>query len=95
MTQVPSPNIRQLPILVGLLGALVGAALFYGVTTNIALALILGAPIGMLIGIIAYRTVPRLMRRPESRTAQLNGAAPAPPTIEEQAKPDFRMKINS
>lgn len=97
MTQAPTPSTRtsQLPIIIAVIGALVGAALFYGITTNIALAIILGAPIGLLVGIIAYRAIPRLMHPPTSTTAQLNGAAPPAPTIEEQAKPDFRMKTKS
>jgi hypothetical protein len=95
MTQAPNTNTRLLPFFVGIIGALVGAAFFFGVTMDIAVALILGAPIGLLFGIIGLRAFPRLMQRNVSRTAQLNGAAPAPPTIEEQAKPSFRMKIKS
>ena len=95
MTQASGPYAKQLPYLVGLLGALVGAAFFYGITMDIAVALILGAPIGLLAGIISYRAVPRIRHGNDSRSAQLNGATPAPPTIAEQARPQFRMKIKS
>lgn len=93
MTQNQSPNTQRLPFFVTLIGALVGGAFFYAVTMDIALAVILGSPIGLLVGLIAYRAVPRMMHRRASRTAQLN--APAPPTIEEEAKPDFRMKTKN
>lgn len=96
MRQSESPNRRQLPIFPGLVGALVGAAFFFGITMDIAVAAILGAPIGLLVGIIAWRAFPRIMNTARhSRTDQLNGAAPAPPTVEEQAKPNFRMKIKN
>lgn len=97
MTQAQTPSTRQLPYVVGVIGALVGAAFFYGITTSIAVAVILGAPIGLLAGIIAMRAIPRIIHRDDSttKTAQLNGAAPAAPTIEEQVKPDFKMKIKS
>lgn len=95
MTQNESPNARQLSFFVALIGALVGAAFFYGITMDIVVAVIFGTPIGLLVGVIAYRAVPRLMHRRDSRTAQLNGAAPPPPTIEEQAKPSFRMKTKN
>lgn len=92
MTQNESPNSQRLPFFVSLIGALVGGAIFYGITMDIALAVIIGSPIGLLVGLIAYRAIPRIMHQTDSPDAQLNGAAPAPPTIEEQAKPSFRMK---
>lgn len=95
MTQNQSPDTQRLPPFVPLIGALVGAAFFYGVTMDIFLAVFLGSPIGLLAGLLAYHAGPRLMHRSDSPTAQLNGAAPAPPTIEEQAKPSFRMKTRS
>lgn len=95
MAQAQSPNTRQLPIILAAIGALFGAAFFYGVTMDIAAAVIFGAPVGLIVGIIGSRMVPRMMSRKTSKTAQLNGAAPVAPTIEEQVKPDFRMKTKS
>lgn len=83
---------NQRPYIFGTLGALIGAGAFFGITMDIAVAIVLGAPIGLLVGVIAYRAIPRLMHKNEDRTAQLNGAAPPPPTVEEQPRPAFRMK---
>jgi len=95
MRQSESPNSRQLPIVPGIVGALAGAAFFFGITMDIAVAAILGAPIGLLVGIIAWRAFPRIMTARHSRTDQLNGAAPALPTVEERTKPTFKMKIKN
>jgi hypothetical protein len=93
--QTQTPNARQLPYFVAVIGAFLGAALFYAFTMDVAVALVLGSPIGLLTGFIAYRAIPRMMHRDVSQSAKLNGAAPAPPTIEEQAKPAYRMKIKN
>lgn len=95
MTQAPSPYAKQLPYVVGLLGALAGAAFFYGITMDVAVALILGAPTGLLAGITAYRTVPRTHARQRIPARPAQRPTPAPPTIEEQARPQFRMKIKN
>ena len=90
MTHSEKPSFRPMPFFIALLGAFIGAAFFFGITMDIAAAVILGAPIGLLVGIVGYHAAPRLMHRNDSRAAQLNGAAPTP-TVEEQAKPSFRM----
>jgi len=95
MTQAQTPTPRSLSFVVAFIGALVGAAFFGVMTMDVAVAIILGAPIGLMVGVIGARALPRIMHRSASPSAQLNGAAPAPPTVEEQVKPAFRMKIKN
>lgn len=84
---------NQRSFVIGVLGALVGAAFFFVVTMDVAVGVILGAPIGLLVAVIGYRAAPRIMgQQPLDRTP-LNGMNPPQPTVEEQARPGFKMKL--
>ncbi|MEO8457810.1 MAG: hypothetical protein ABI559_08365 [Chloroflexota bacterium] len=90
-TRTQSVPSRELPFIVAALGALVGAAFLFAVTSDVIAGLLLGGPIGLLVSLIGFRTIPRIISAPDAE-ALANGAAPQPPTIEEMAKPAFRMK---
>jgi hypothetical protein len=94
MSRQASTRASQIPIAVCGIGAVIGAIIFGLITMDVFVGLILGAPIGLFVALIAYRALPRLMRHESpSKTAQANGAAPEAPMIEETPRPSFKMKL--